>query len=32
MSQFFKIFEDEIGQWMEKLQGIRLVFDLWSDV
>jgi len=32
MSQFFKLFEDEVLQWAEKLQFIRTVFDIWTDV
>lgn len=32
MSAYFKVFEEEILPWDEKLQKIRLVFDLWMDV
>jgi len=32
MSFYFKLFEEEIVQWAEKLQFIRTVFDIWTDV
>jgi dynein heavy chain 1 len=32
MSPYYKVFEEEIVPWDEKLQKIRLVFDTWIDV
>lgn len=32
MSPYFKVFEEEVMPWDEKLQKIRLVFDSWMDV
>ena len=32
MSPYFKVFEEEVTPWDEKLQKIRLVFDSWMDV
>jgi dynein heavy chain 1 len=32
MSPYYKVFEEEIVPWDEKLQKIRIVFDNWIDV
>ena len=32
MSPHYKVFEEEVGPWDEKLQKIRVVFDIWIDV
>jgi len=32
MSPYYKVFEEEIAPWDEKLQKIRIVFDAWIDV
>lgn len=32
MSPYYKVFEEEIVPWDEKLQKIRIVFDTWIDV
>ena len=32
MSPYYKVFEEEILPWDEKLQRIRLVFDQWIDI
>lgn len=32
LSQFYKTFEEEIVQWDDKLQKIRIVLDIWIDV
>ena len=32
MSPYYKVFEDEIVPWDDKLQRIRLTFDSWIDV
>jgi dynein heavy chain 1 len=32
MSPYYKIFEEEIVPWDEKLQKIRVIFDNWIDV
>lgn len=32
MSPYYKVFEEEIVPWDEKLQKIRLIFDNWIDV
>lgn len=32
MSPYYKVFEDEIVPWDEKLQKIRIIFDTWIDV
>ena len=32
MSPYYKVFEEEIVPWDEKLQRIRITFDTWIDV
>ena len=32
LSQHFKSFEEEINPWNERLQKIRVIFDIWIDV
>jgi dynein heavy chain 1 len=32
MSPYYKVFENEIVPWDDKLQKIRLIFDSWVDV
>jgi dynein heavy chain 1 len=32
LSQHFKSFEEEINPWNERLQKIRIIFDIWIDV
>jgi len=32
LSQHYKTFEEEIAQWDEKLQKIRIILDIWIDV
>lgn len=32
MSPYYKVFEEEILPWDDKLQKIRLIFDSWVDV
>lgn len=32
MSPFYKAFEEEILPWDDKLQKIRIIFDIWIDV
>lgn len=32
LSQHFKLFEEEIKQWLERLQGAQNVLDLWMEV
>jgi dynein heavy chain 1 len=32
MSPYYKVFEEEIVPWDEKLQKIRITFDNWIDV
>lgn len=32
MSPYYKVFEEEIVPWDEKLQKIRIIFDNWIDV
>ena len=32
MSPYYKVFEEEILPWDDKLQRIRLIFDSWVDV
>lgn len=32
MSPYYKVFEEEIVPWDDKLQKIRIIFDNWIDV
>lgn len=32
LSQFYKNFEEEIAQWDDKLQKLRIILDVWIDV
>lgn len=32
MSPYYKVFEEDIVPWDEKLQRIRIIFDNWIDV
>eukprot|EP00761_Pharyngomonas_kirbyi_P012437 gb/GECH01012464.1/.p1 GENE.gb/GECH01012464.1/~~gb/GECH01012464.1/.p1 ORF type:complete len:4713 (+),score=1227.40 gb/GECH01012464.1/:1-14139(+) len=32
MSPFFKVFEDQCSAWEDKLNRIRVIFDIWVDV
>lgn len=32
MSPFFKVFEDQCSAWEDKLNRIRIIFDIWVDV
>lgn len=32
MSPYYKVFEEEIVPWDDKLQKIRIIFDSWIDV
>jgi hypothetical protein len=32
MSLYFKPYEEEVLQWVSKIQLIRLIFEIWSDV
>jgi dynein heavy chain 1 len=32
LSQYYKTFEEEIMQWDDKLQKVRIVLDIWIDV
>lgn len=32
LSQFYKAFEEEIAQWDDKLQKVRITLDIWIDV
>jgi dynein heavy chain 1, cytosolic len=32
LSQFYKTFEEEISQWDNKLQNMRITLDIWIDV
>ena len=32
MSLFFKAFEEDIVQWIQKIQFIKIIFELWSEV
>ena len=32
LSQFYKTFEEEIAQWDDKLQKVKLTLDTWIDV
>lgn len=32
LSQYYKTFEEEIAQWDDKLQKVRIILDIWIDV
>ena len=32
ISQYYKTFEEEIVQWDDKLQKVRITMDVWIDV
>jgi len=32
ISQYYKTFEEEIAQWDDKLQKVRITMDTWIDV
>jgi dynein heavy chain 1 len=32
LSQYYKTFEEEIMQWDDKLQKVRIILDIWIDV
>lgn len=32
LSQFYKTFEEQIAQWDDKLQKVRITLDVWIDV
>jgi dynein heavy chain 1 len=32
ISQYYKAFEEEIVQWDDKLQKVRITMDIWIDV
>lgn len=32
LSQYYKTFEEEIAQWDDKLQKLRIILDVWIEV
>ena len=32
LSQYYRTFEEEIAQWDDKLQKMRIILDIWIDV